>query len=329
MIYNCQLFLNFVVQKTMEMKKIMLTLFIVTATLGNAQILNMIKDKVKDKTMSFAGDKVVNAITTEAITTNFKDCNTVDIKQPEFASGKNFVSLCRESFNKDTGYVLTPGYYQIQLKSFCLKAGTYAPSKGDGYLFAPLKGPKEEIINALVKNWYNHQDIPQEQVQSLVWAVIAKSSFKNLNTESKLVAARLLSKDQLLKLSKMGLDFIPADIMSKAKSNLPQPVQIALDAENKIRNFFSSSSSSYADLERLAMISGVNPEKSAIQYGTWGLHPDGYWVAYEPHGYREMTVKIFVPENLTSVSFIPSDQVAVPANTSSQRLMLSDMLNCN
>ncbi len=327
--YNCQLFLNFVVQKTMEMKKIMLTLFIVTATLGNAQILNMIKDKVKDKTMSFAGDKVVNAITTEAITTNFKDCNTVDIKQPEFASGKNFVSLCRESFNKDTGYVLTPGYYQIQLKSFCLKAGTYAPSKGDGYLFAPLKGPKEEIINALVKNWYNHQDIPQEQVQSLVWAVIAKSSFKNLNTESKLVAARLLSKDQLLKLSKMGLDFIPADIMSKAKSNLPQPVQIALDAENKIRNFFSSSSSSYADLERLAMISGVNPEKSAIQYGTWGLHPDGYWVAYEPHGYREMTVKIFVPENLTSVSFIPSDQVAVPANTSSQRLMLSDMLNCN
>lgn len=327
--YNCQLFLNFVVQKTMEMKKIMLTLFIVTATLGNAQILNMIKDKVKDKTMSFAGDKVVNAITTEAITTNFKDCNTVDIKQPEFASGKNFVSLCRESFNKDTGYVLTPGYYQIQLKSFCLKAGTYAPSKGDGYLFAPLKGPKEEIINALVKNWYNHQDIPQEQVQSLVWAVIAKSSFKNLNTESKLVAARLLSKDQLLKLSKMGLDFIPADIMSKAKSNLPQPVQIALDAENKIRNFFSSSSSSYAELERLAMISGVNPEKSAIQYGTWGLHPDGYWVAYEPHGYREMTVKIFVPENLTSVSFIPSDQVAVPANTSSQRLMLSDMPNCN
>ena len=327
--YNCQLFLNFVVQKTMEMKKIMLTLFIVTATLGNAQILNMIKDKVKDKTMSFAGDKVVNAITTEAITTNFKDCNTVDIKQPEFASGKNFVSLCRESFNKDTGYVLTPGYYQIQLKSFCLKAGTYAPSKGDGYLFAPLKGPKEEIINALVKNWYNHQDIPQEQVQSLVWAVIAKSSFKNLNTESKLVAARLLSKDQLLKLSKMGLDFIPADIMSKAKSNLPQPVQIALDAENKIRNFFSSSSSSYAELERLAMISGVNPEKSAIQYGTWGLHPDGYWVAYEPHGYREMTVKIFVPENLTSVSFVPSDQVAVPANTSSQRLMLSDMLNCN
>ena len=327
--YNCQLFLNFVVQKTMEMKKIMLTLFIVTATLGNAQILNMIKDKVKDKTMSFAGDKVVNAITTEAITTNFKDCNTVDIKQPEFASGKNFVSLCRESFNKDTGYILTPGYYQIQLKSFCLKAGTYAPSKGDGYLFAPLKGPKEEIINALVKNWYNHQDIPQEQVQSLVWAVIAKSSFKNLNTESKLVAARLLSKDQLLKLSKMGLDFIPADIMSKAKSNLPQPVQIALDAENKIRNFFSSSSSSYAELERLAMISGVNPEKSAIQYGTWGLHPDGYWVAYEPHGYREMTVKIFVPENLTSVSFIPSDQVAVPANTSSQRLMLSDMLNCN
>ena len=311
------------------MKKLMLTLFLVTGMLGNAQILNMIKDKVKDKTMSLAGDKVVNAITTEAITTNFKDCNTADVKKPDFAADKKFISLCKESFTQDKGYVLSPGYYQLELKSFCLKAGTYAPSKGDGYLFAPLKGPKEEIINALVKNWYNHQDIPQQQVQSLVWAVIAKSSLKNLSTENKVVAARLLSKDQLLKLSKMGLDFIPADLMNRAKSNLPQPVQIALDAENKIRNFFaSSSSSSYDELERLAMISGVNPEKSAVEYGTWGLHPDGYWVAYQPHGYREMTVKIYVPDNLTSVSFTPSDQVAVPANTSSQRLMLSDMLNC-
>ncbi|MBU8881868.1 hypothetical protein KSK37_02100 [Kaistella sp. DKR-2] len=311
------------------MKKLIFLSFLITFMCSNAQILDLLKDKVKDKTMSFAGEKVINAITTEAITTNFKDCNTTDVKSPGFGVNEKFTDLCNEKFSQTDGYILKPGFYQIKLKSFCLKAGTYAPSKGDGYIYAPLKGPKKEIIDALVKNWYNNQEIPQQKVQSLIWAVIAKSSLKNLDNESKLVAAKLLSKDQLLKLSKMGLDFIPASVMDKAKSNLLQPVQVALDAENKIRNFFSTSSSNYADLERLAMISGINPEKSDVQYGTWGLQPEGYWISYQPHGYREMEVKIYVPSTVSSVNFIPSDHVAVPANTSSQRLMLSDMLNCN
>ena len=126
----------------------------------------------------------------------------------------------------------------------------------------------------------------------------------------------------------MGLDFVPENLMSKAKSSLPKPVQMALDAENKIRNFFNSSSSNYADLERLAILGGVNPETSEIAYGTWGLHPKGYWVSYQPHGYKEMTVKIYVPKTVTTATFISSDDVAVPANTGSQRLMVSDVLNC-
>ena len=117
--------------------------------------------------------------------------------------------------------------------------------------------------------------------------------------------------------------------MSKAKSNLPKSVQVVLDAENKIRNFFSSSSSSYSELERLALLGGVNPLTSEISYGTWGLHPNGYWTSYQPHGYRQMTVRIYVPSTMTSVNYIPSDDVAVPANTGSQRLMVSDVLNCS
>ena len=210
-----------------------------------------------------------------------------------------------------------------------MHAGTYAPSKGDGYLYAPLKGQKKDMIDTLVKNWYKNQDIPQQKVQALVWGIIAKSSFKNMSPDMKLVATRLLTKNDLLSLSKMGLDFVPASVMSKAKSNLPKSVQVVLDAENKIRNFFSSSSSSYSELERLALLGGVNPLTSEISYGTWGLHPNGYWTSYQPHGYRQMTVRIYVPSTMTSVNYIPSDDVAVPANTGSQRLMVSDVLNCS
>lgn len=306
----------------------MFSFFLLTIVSVNGQIFDLLKDQVKDKATSLLGSKLMESITTEAITTNFKDCNKDDVKNSDFGKSEKFINLCTADFS-NKGYRLKPGYYTINLKSFCLKAGTYAPSKGDGYLYAPLKGNRKEIVDALVKNWYVNQDIPQQQVQSLIWGVIAKSSFKNLGTDLQIVATRLLTKKQLLQLTKMGLDFVPDDLMSKAKSNLPQPIQMALEAENKIRNYFSSSSSNFADLERLAMLGGINPQKSDIAYGTWGLHPKGFWVSYQPQGYSQMTVRIYVPNTLRDVYFRPSDHVAVPANTSSQRLMVSDVLNCN
>lgn len=310
------------------MKKFLLSLLFLGSFFANAQIFDLLKDKVKEKATDMVGQKVIGAVTSEPITTNFKDCNKTDTKTADFGKKENYTSLCRADFSESNGYTLKPGYYTIDVKSFCLKAGTYAPSKGDGYLYAPLKGSKKDIINSLVKNWYKHQDIPQQKVQYLIWAIIAKSNFKNMETDLQLVAARLLSKSELLQLSKMGLDFLPDSVMSQAKSNLPKPVQQVLEAENKIRNFFSSSSSNYAELEKLAFLTGINKESSEISYGTWGIHPDGYYVSYQPHGYQQMTVKIYVPATLTSVNFRPSDDVAVPANTSSQRLMVSDVLNC-
>ena len=311
------------------MKKFLFSFLFLGNIFANAQIFDLLKDKVKEKASDAVGQKVIGAITTEPITTNFKDCNKIDVKSADFGKNERYTSLCKSNFTEATGYTLKPGYYTIDLKSFCLKAGTYAPSKGDGYLYAPLKGPKKEIINSLVKNWYKNQNIPQQKVQYIIWAIIAKSSFKNMSTDLQLVAAQLLSKNELLQLSKMGLDFMPESVMSKVKSNLPKPVQLVLEAENKMRNFFSSSSSNYAELERLAFLTGMNTESSEISYGTWGLHPDGYYVSYQPHGYQQMTVRLYVPATLTSINYRPSDDVAVPANTSSQRLMVSDVLNCN
>ncbi len=310
------------------MKKIIFALMVLITTISHAQILDMLKDKVKDKAADLVGGKLMNTLTTESITTNFKDCNTADTKPSEFGAKEKYTNLCSKTLTSE-GYLLTPGYYEIDLKSFCLKAGTYAPSKGDGYLYAPLKGPKKEMIDKVVKNWYKNQDIEQNDVQALIWAILAKTSFKNMNMELKLVAAKLLSEKDILSLSKMGLDFLPDSVMSKAKSSLPTPAQKVLEAENKMRNFFSSSSSSsFAELESLAMLAGINPEKSSITHGTWGLHPNGYWMAFLPSGYSQMTIKIYVPETLKTVYFLPSEHVAVPANTSSQRLLVSDVLNC-
>lgn len=315
------------------MKKYYILLILIAFGIStNAQIFNAVKDKLKevavDKVSGSISTSAKNLITTESITTNFNDCDKTNIKEPAFASKENFNSLCNANYIQDKGYELTPGYYELNLLSFCLKAGTHAPSKGDGYLFAPLKGPKEKIIDKLVKNWYNHQDIKQHQVQALIWAILAKANFKNLSSELQLVASKLLSPKELLSLSKMGLDFIPQNVISEVTTNLPKPVQLVIEAENKMRQLFNSSSYSYSELEKLAMLTGLNTGKSHIENGTWGLHPSGFWISYLPNGYSNMKVKIYVPQELTSVYYRPSEDVAVPANTSSQRLLLSDIKNC-
>lgn len=299
---------------------------------ADAQLLNVLKDKAKgtitEKATGLAGSKVSNLITTQAITTNFKDCDVQNIQSPDFGSNETYIDLCDAEFT-EKGFVLQPGYYELNIKSFCLQAGTYAPGKGDGYLYAPLKGPRKDIVDKIVKNWYTQQDIQQSDIQALLWAIIAKANFKNLSPQLKIVAAKLLSPKEILSLSNMGLDFVPAGVMSDVKSNLPKAVQLALDAENKMRQLFSSGSYNYNELEQFAMLAGINTGTSSIQYGTWGLHPSGFWVSYHPSSYSRMKVKIYVPENVGTVYYIPSDDVAVPANTSSQRILLSDVKVCN
>ncbi len=312
-------------------KYALLLLFTLVSLSSNAQILNALKDKLKEKATEKAtnlvGANAKGLITSEAITTNFKDCDKTDIKDPSYGKDAKYTSLCSADFT-EKGYVLKPGYYELKVKSFCLKAGTHAPSKGDGYLYAPLKGPKKEIVDKLVKNWSNHPEIKQSDVQALLWAIIAKANFKNLGPELQLAASKLLEPKDLLNLSKMGLDFIPQSTMSDVKNSLPKSVQLVLDAENKMRQLFTSPSYNYSELEKYAMLAGFNTEKSEIEYGTWGLHPNGFWISYLPSGYSHMTVRIYVPETLKTAYYRPSDDVAVPANTSSQRLMLSDVKDC-
>ena len=133
------------------MKKLILSFLLAGSLLANAQILDLLNDKVKDKTASLIGEKVIGAITTEAITTNFKDCNKIDIKNADFGKNEKYTNLCSSNFSPSAGYVLKPGFYTVELKSFCMHAGTYAPSKGDGYLYAPLKGQKKEIVNSIIQ----------------------------------------------------------------------------------------------------------------------------------------------------------------------------------
>jgi hypothetical protein len=104
-----------------------------------------------------------------AITTGLSDAVTevpfLDDFNPEEPA-----PLTRLDRGPNNGFILDrPGLFELRCKSYCLHAGSYAPRKGDGYIYAPLKGPRAKMIQRILQKSVEHPEIPQTMVQTLIW----------------------------------------------------------------------------------------------------------------------------------------------------------------
>ena len=103
-----------------------------------------------------------------AITTSFEDVDKTGSKLPDFKANEKAQPLYLLPKAPDGGYVLCEGFYEMTTKSYCLMAGTFAPSSGDGYMYAPTLGPKEEIVTTILKNAEKHPEVHQHDIQMLL-----------------------------------------------------------------------------------------------------------------------------------------------------------------
>jgi hypothetical protein len=263
----------------------------------------------------------------EPITTNYLDADTTYVYPNDF--GNNMIPRLLNMMPKSSegGYFLSPGFYEMNCKSFCMHAGKYGPSSGDGYLYAPLKGNKREEVKSILKNAEKNPQIPQEDIQELIWAVVTYTNFSDLNPALKTESLILLSSSELLELSREALGNLSESILQKAISTLPPNIQRTNILQNKMRKLFTSGVNlSYSEFEKLAVVPGIAPsQQTEIKRGRWSRHPDGYFVRYFPDGYSRTKVQVFVPDNIGhQVIFDATDDVAVPANTWEQRLAQSN-----
>lgn len=288
---------------------------------------------------------IKNLITSEPITTSIRDTNTASVLPDDYGNNirpKNLASMPR---NPQGGYILSPGFYEMVARSYCLHAGTHAPGKGDGYLFAPLKGKREEIVKTILRNSEQHLEIQRSDIQVLIWAILAKTKYSNLSAKIKSTAQVLLSQKQISDLNGGVLGYVPEPLMRKITASLPKELQKIVEIENQMRSLFDKGSSNYTEFERLAVLPGeafVN--RPDIKRGRWSKHPDGYYVRYYPNGFSQTKVQVYVPESggsgrngilrnsflassqtLRSIIFDAFDDVAVPANTGAQRLAQSNV----
>lgn len=226
------------------------------------------------------------------------------------------------------GFVLQPGYFEMHTQSYCLKAGTHGPGGGDGYLYAPPRGPAEDAVVSILRNSVNHPEIAQHDIQVLLWAIIARAKFEDLDARLKATASRLLTPRQLAALNRTALDLIPGPALDQAVGRMPPLLRQVFEAEAELRRLMTTPGSSFEAMEAVAVLAGMAPMGAgsrAVPAGRWSLHPDGYYVRYLPQGYSHTLTQLWVPQGSPAVGreYDPATHIAVPGNTARQRLIQS------
>jgi len=278
-------------------------------------------DKLTKKVPNLLGGK-------PPITTALPDAKWGDASKDGFVPREDARSLMTLQRTPAGGFVLQPGYYQQQTQSYCLKAGTHGPGGGDGYLYAPPKGPAEDAVMSVVRNSVQHPEIEQHDVQALLWAIIARAKFEDLQPEIKATASKLLTPRQLASLNRNALDVLSGNALTDALGGVPEPLRQIAQAEAQLRQMMTTPGASFAEMERVAVLSGAAPfgeGSQTVPSGRWSIHPDGYWVRYIPSSYSSTRVEIWVPQGSPAVGkeYDPATHIAVPGNTARQRLIQS------
>ena len=298
-------------------------LLALSAVSASAQFggLGGVTDKLKKKTPNFLGGK-------PPITTSLPDAKWGDASKDGFTPREPARALMTLQRTPNGGFVLQPGYYIMQTQSYCLKAGTHGPGGGDGYLYAPTKGPAEDAVISIVRNSVQHPEIEQHDIQVLLWAIIARAKFEDLQPQLKATAAKLLTPRQLASLNRNALDVLSGNALTDALGGVPEPLRQIAQAEAELRQMLTTPGASFAEMERVAVLSGAAPlgeGSMEVPSGRWSMHPDGYYVRYIPSGYSSTRVEIWVPQGSPAVGkeYDPATHIAVPGNTARQRLIQS------
>ncbi|MCU0729009.1 MAG: hypothetical protein MUF41_02745, partial [Sphingopyxis sp.] len=233
---------------------------------------------------------------TPPISTNIRDARWGDPTKDSFTPRMRPVPLTSLPRTATGGFTLAAGYYTMSAQSYCLHAGTHGPGGGDGYLYAPVLGSRQEIVTTILQNSVANADIPQRDIQQLLWAIIARARMDELQPNIRAAAARLMTTRQLASLNRGALGTLTANQLSSLVS-LPPFAQQVLRAESDMRGLLTSGAGNYADMERVAVLGGAvaRGEGSIDTPATrWSAHPDGYWVRYTPSGYSQTRVEIWV-----------------------------------
>lgn len=263
--------------------------------------LNKLKDKIKIPVKAPELPDLDKLLKEEPPVSTSLDDAVYDIQfLDDYNPGKG-ASAIFLPLTPQAGLPLLPGLWEGSFQSYCLRAGTYAPGEGDGYAFAPLKGKQADIVANVLKNSVYHPEIKQQNIQLLLWAIIARSKPSECNKEIQQTAKVLLTSREYDRLNGGALGKIPPPILNAALQKLPPVARDVFQAEAKLREMFVSPVlAPYHEVESVAVRVGevlAPPDSRDISWGRWSYDPDGFFIRYFPSGYSTTRIQVYYPEN--------------------------------
>ena len=249
--------------------------------------------------------------------------NTIDTDsslQPSIASDQKPQSLMDLPQTQNGGFVLAPGFYEAEFKTYCLQPGTPDPSQGDAYLQGPVTGYRKDIIESVLLNSRERPELDQKNIQLLLWSVVSGSNFNKLSHPVQADAMKLLTPKQVFTL-KGGVAGVIKTVANSSK---------IFNAENGMQRLFETGITSYESFERLAVLNEPSQiRRTGVKYDQWYRQKENYYVRYFPASYKKVRIQVYVPDSLMDAQgkvdgeymvFDPTGQQAIPAFTNAQRL---------
>ncbi|MBN1634502.1 MAG: hypothetical protein JW917_10075 [Ignavibacteria bacterium] len=261
---------------------IVIALFLFS-TIANAQFDDLLKEVTKKVTD-------VELLEEKNVTTSIEDALPVAFWLKDLPEMIDPVEPESYDFN------LEPGYYTFKLQSYCLKAGTHGPTKGYGYLLAPLLGKRSDLVYNIVSKSVNHPEIAQQDIQVLLWGIIYGAKFTDYSLDFQNRVRPLLTAAEIVDLS-LDLKNIPLDIM-------PDDIKAAAQYYKDLRGRLTNPSLTYDDISRYAMAQGIAPPEDPfskyIEKGLWAHIGNGFYSRAIPDGYPTTNLELYRPAYIST-----------------------------
>ncbi len=191
-----------------------------------------------------------------------------------------------------------PGYYRGNVRSYCLHAGTYGPTTGDGYLLAPLKGKYASIIRGVLTRSAQHPQIAQVDVQRLIWAVESSTGWDRLDSGLRSRVAPLMSTQDIALLSTESVRKKAArTIKGRLGKLIPGGAQKVVNELDTWSGRLASMDVPFDELERMAVLTGDAPwgegSRRDVGPGNWVYVGDGFYLRTFTRSYEVTTLEVF------------------------------------
>lgn len=254
------------------MKKLIFLFLFVFPTLVQAQFEDLLKKTA-----------VPELLEEKSITTSIDDAYPVAFWLSDLGDE---TPLEPEDYNAPLG----PGYYRLTVQSYCLKAGTHAPTKGSGHLLAPIKGKRDDLVKNIITRSVDHPEIEQHDIQLLLWSIIYGVKFTDLKPDLQMRVKPLMTEAEIADLS-VGIKDIPIDL-------LPDELKETARYYKNLRQKLTNPASSYEEIESMAVFPGAPPSdmlKKQVDPGNWAYTGDGYYMRIMPERYYKSVLEIYRP----------------------------------